>query len=53
MPLTRRPAHADDATALAKVYAAYDTLEMGQPEIDLAEVEAFLQAEYRRWERDV
>jgi ribosomal protein S18 acetylase RimI-like enzyme len=43
--MTRRPATAADATELARVYAAYDDVEFGEPEMELTDVEAMLAVE--------
>lgn len=40
--ITRRPAAAADANALVDVYAAYDLAEFGEPEMDLAHIDAML-----------
>ncbi|MDT7536726.1 MAG: mycothiol synthase [Actinomycetota bacterium] len=45
MPLTRRPATAEDVPTLAKIYQAYDVLEFGEPEMELTDVEAMLAVE--------
>jgi ribosomal protein S18 acetylase RimI-like enzyme len=45
VPLTRRSAVADDAAELAKVYATYDVLEFGQPEMEYADIESMLAVE--------
>ena len=42
MPTTRRPARPDDAAALLDVYREYDTLELGQPEMELSDIEGML-----------
>lgn len=43
--LTRRPARPDDAAALVEVYNAYDVAELGQPEMDLGDIEGMLAIE--------
>jgi ribosomal protein S18 acetylase RimI-like enzyme len=48
VPPTRRPARVDDAPGLARVYAAYDTAELGQPEMELEDIEALLGLEGER-----
>ena len=45
VPITHRPALPDDATALAQVYAAYDVIEFGQPEMELSDIESMLAVE--------
>jgi ribosomal protein S18 acetylase RimI-like enzyme len=42
VPVTRRPATPADAIALSEVYAAYDVLEFGEPEMELSDIEAML-----------
>jgi ribosomal protein S18 acetylase RimI-like enzyme len=42
VPITRRPAARADAPALVEVYAAYDAIEFGGPEMELADIEALL-----------
>ena len=43
--LDLRPATLDDVDALVAVYAAYDTVEMGAPEVEAADVTALLSTE--------
>ncbi len=45
MPTTRRPARPDDARALLTVYNEYDTAELGQPEMQLSDIEGWLTIE--------
>jgi mycothiol synthase len=45
VPITRRPATVADATELAKVYAAYDVVEFGEPEMNLSDVAGLLAIE--------
>jgi ribosomal protein S18 acetylase RimI-like enzyme len=42
VPVTRRPASPADADALVQLYAAYDALEFGAPEMTPADVESML-----------
>jgi mycothiol synthase len=43
--VTRRAATPEDAATLTKVYAAYDVLEFGEPEMELSDVESMLAVE--------
>ncbi len=45
MATNRRPARPDDAAALLDVYREYDTLELGQPEMELSDIEGMLAIE--------
>lgn len=45
MSLTRRPARPEDATALLAVYNEYDVAELGQPEMELSDIEGMLAIE--------
>lgn len=45
MPTTRRAARPDDAAALLVLYDAYDTAELGQPEMELSDIEGMLAIE--------
>ncbi len=45
MAITRRPARPDDAAALLDVYTEYDTLELGQPEMELSDIQGWLTIE--------
>src|SRR4051812_17054206 len=46
--MTRRPATLADARRLADIYAAYDTIELGQPEMELADLEVMLAVDSER-----
>ena len=45
MPTDLRPASRDDVEALVALYTAYDTVEMGAPEVDAGDVTAMLSTE--------